>query len=75
MKVILVKEGKWYTAMMYNIIEWLINLLYFVGLGKHKVMLDGHIIYLPRFISKRDFDAVEERAKKLVLLFEETIKD
>ena len=67
MKVIRFKNNRWYTNILYNITNYLLGLgrKYFFKTFYRQEIVDGHIIFMDRWITQREMDAASKWADEM----------
>jgi hypothetical protein len=68
MKIIKLNENNPYKEYLYDYLDWILefgnNYLSFVFLKK--LYLDGHILHLPRWITKKRMDDIDKEVQDLI---------
>lgn len=65
MKIIKLDENNPYTYQMYDFLDWLFDngRAYLPWIFLRKGNLDGHVVRIPRWITKREMDTIDKRVK------------
>lgn len=68
MKVIRFIEGRWYSNILYNFTNYLLFLgrKYFFKTFYRQEIVDGHIIFMDRWVTQREMDTATKRADELL---------
>jgi hypothetical protein len=68
MKVIKLDENNPYTYQMYDLLDWFFETgRTFLPFAFYKKgSLDGHIVHIPRWLTKREMDTVDARVQELI---------
>ena len=68
MKVIKLDENNPYSYQMYDLLDWFFDTgrTYLPSIFYIKGSLDGHVVHIPRWLTKREMDTVDAEVQNLL---------